>query len=73
MNKSEIVPSTGLGKVEQTKETVWIVQLEEDPETGDLVMPIPDGLLEAQGWKIGDTLEWDVDAATQDLSLKKAS
>ena len=42
-----------------TKQTTWIVELEEDPETGDLVMPFPPGLMEELGWKIGDTLTWE--------------
>jgi hypothetical protein len=54
-----------------TKETTWIVTLEEDPETGDLVMPLPDGLLEEAGWTIGDTLVWDVDVAEQTATLTK--
>ena len=36
----------------------YVVTLEEDPETGDLVMPLPDELLEEVGWKTGDTLNW---------------
>ena len=59
-------------KIEQTSETTWIITLEEDPETGDLVMPLPEGLLESQGWQIGDTLVWDVDetAGTATLTRK---
>jgi len=38
--------------------THWTVTIEEDPETGDLLLPFPDDLLETQGWKEGDTLEW---------------
>lgn len=44
----------------ETKPQTWIVDLEEDPETGDLVMPLPLGLLASMGWQIGDTLTWDV-------------
>jgi len=36
----------------------WIVTLEEDPETGDLILPLSDEILEGTGWKTGDTLEW---------------
>jgi hypothetical protein len=36
----------------------WTVTLEEDPETKDLIMPIPQDLLDMQGWKEGDELEW---------------
>ena len=36
----------------------WTITLEEDPETGDLIMPLTDEILESAGWKEGDTLEW---------------
>lgn len=39
-------------------QTHWVVELEEDPETGDLVMPLSPTMLEELGWNIGDTLEW---------------
>lgn len=38
--------------------TNWTVTVEEDPETGDLLLPLPQELLEAQGWVEGDELEW---------------
>lgn len=34
------------------------VYLEEDPETGDLILPLPDGMCDELGWEIGDTLKW---------------
>lgn len=36
----------------------WTVTLEEDPDTGDLVMPLPPDLLNQVGWDFGDTLIW---------------
>jgi bifunctional DNA-binding transcriptional regulator/antitoxin component of YhaV-PrlF toxin-antitoxin module len=36
----------------------WTISLEEDPETGDLIMPLSDEILESAGWKEGDTLQW---------------
>lgn len=36
----------------------WTVTVEEDPETKDLILPIPQELLDLQGWKEGDELEW---------------
>ena len=36
----------------------YLVTLETDPETGDLVLPLPDKLMEETGWKTGDTLDW---------------
>jgi hypothetical protein len=35
------------------------ITLQEDPETGDLILPFPEGMLERMGWDIGDTLNWD--------------
>jgi len=37
--------------------TSWTVTLEEDPETGELIMPLPPDLLNQVGWDFGDTLE----------------
>jgi len=37
----------------------WTITVEEDKETGDLVIPFPDDLLEAVGWKPGDKIYWN--------------
>jgi len=38
----------------------WTVTLEEaDDGSGDLVMPLPQELLDMQGWKEGDSLKWE--------------
>jgi hypothetical protein len=58
--------------MEPPTETHWIVELEEDPETGDLVMPLPPAMLEALGWKIGDDLTWNIDKTTKEVSLTKS-
>lgn len=36
----------------------WTVNLEEDPETGDLILPLNDDILEQTGWKTGDSIDW---------------
>lgn len=69
--QSKIDPSNIEPNVKKMSETTWIIQLEEDPETGDIVMPLPQELIEAQGWNIGDTLTWDVDAVDGAMSLTK--
>lgn len=33
---------------------------QEDPETGDLILPIPEPVLQALGWKEGDDVEIDI-------------
>lgn len=37
----------------------WTVSVEQDPETGDLILPLPQDLLDLQGWHTGDTLSWE--------------
>lgn len=46
---------------EKTSDTSWLIELEEDPETGDLLFPLPQEVLDGQGWMIGDTLTWNID------------
>lgn len=31
---------------------------QEDPETGEVILPLPPELLEQVGWKEGDQIEW---------------
>ena len=40
------------------KNKSWTVTLEEDTETGDLVLPFTQEILEELGWRDGDVLEW---------------
>ena len=58
--ENKIEPGSSEPNYTRSGETTWIVELEEDPETGDLVMPIPLEALAANGWGIGDTLTWQV-------------
>jgi hypothetical protein len=49
-----------------------IIELQEDPETGDLIMPLSDEMLAEAGWVEGDTLEWiDNKNGTYTLTKKK--
>jgi hypothetical protein len=34
---------------------------QEDPETGDLMLPIPQQLLDELGWREGDEIEFAID------------
>lgn len=48
----------------------WVITLEEDPETGDLILPFTDEILAEVGWKTGDTLQWtDLGNGSWSLSL----
>jgi hypothetical protein len=39
--------------------TKWTVTVKEaDDGSGDLIMPLPQDMLDLQGWQDGDILEW---------------
>ena len=48
----------------------WTVTIEEDPVTGDLLLPFTDEILADLGWQEGDVLEW-VDNKDGSWSLVK--
>ena len=50
----------------------WIVTVEEDPETGELILPLPEDMLKLQEWVEGDTLEW-IDNEDGSWSLQKVN
>ena len=38
--------------------THWVITVEEDPESGDVILPFPQDFLDQVGWSEGDTIEW---------------
>lgn len=40
--------------------TKWTVELQEDPETKELILPIPTDLLAQMGWSEGTDLWWEI-------------
>jgi len=69
--KSQIEPSVLEPKITRQSDTSWTVELVEDPDTGDIVMPLPAEALEANGWQIGDELTWGIDEHTRQVTLTK--
>ena len=45
-------------KIDNTR---YEVITQEDPETGDLLLPIPPELLKQMGWNEGDEITFDLD------------
>jgi hypothetical protein len=43
---------------------------QEDPETGDVILPIPEPVLKSMGWKEGDEIKIEL-GPNGELSLKK--
>lgn len=48
----------------------WTISLEEDPETGDLILPLNDDILAETGWKPGDRIDW-IDNKDGSWTMKK--
>lgn len=44
---------------------------QEDPDTGDLIVPIPPEVLKELGWKEGDEIELDLSNDGQTIYVKK--
>jgi hypothetical protein len=57
--------------IEKTGDASWRITLAEDPLTGELILPLPQELLDAQGWCEGDTMVWDYDEISGQAVLKK--
>lgn len=41
-----------------TKDNRWIVTVEEDPDTKELVIPFSPDMLAQVGWDFGDIIQW---------------
>lgn len=39
--------------------THWTIKVEEDPETGELILPFPPDLLSSVGWDEGTVIVWE--------------
>ena len=71
--KTEIEPSQLEPHWVKTGENSWVATLQEDPETGDLILPLPDDLMKSQGFEIGDILKWKDNKDGSFSIRKKAS
>jgi hypothetical protein len=38
----------------------YVITVDVDPETGELVLPFSDEMLAEIGWVVGDTLSWEI-------------
>jgi hypothetical protein len=57
-NQTKIEPSNLEPGWIKTGDNSWIATLQEDAETGDLILPLSDEIMESSGFKIGDILNW---------------
>ena len=71
--QSAIEPSQLEPQWVKTGENSWVATLQEDPATGDLILPLPDDLMKSQGFEIGDILKWKDNKDGSFSISKKAS
>lgn len=45
--------------VQKLSDNHWVVPVEEDPDTKDLVIQLPPEALSQMGWDFGDVIEWN--------------
>jgi hypothetical protein len=57
----------------KTGDNSWVATLQEDPDTGDLILPLPDEVMESNGFEIGDVLQWKDNKDGTFSFAKKAS
>lgn len=48
----------------------WVVDVKEDPESGDQILEFPDDLMMKAGWFPGDVIEW-IDNSDGTWTLRK--
>jgi len=71
--KTEIEPSQLEPHWVKTGDNSWVATLQEDPDTGDLILPLPEDLMKSQGFSIGDILQWKDNKDGSFSITKKAS
>jgi len=58
---------------------IYIVEVERDPKTGEMILPLPTKLVDAVGWSVGDQLSWgetliiEKGGKYEGLSIRKVS
>jgi len=57
----------------KTGDNSWVATLQEDPETGDLILPLPEEVMASNGFEIGDILKWKDNKDGSFSITKKAS
>ena len=57
----------------KTGDNSWVATLQEDPKTGDLILPLPDDVMASNGFEIGDILKWKDNKDGSFSITKKAS
>ena len=57
--------------VKKISDTKWVIEVEEDPETHELMLTFPPDALAQVGWDFGDELEWKINPLTHEVTIQK--
>ena len=49
----------------------YTVQIELDSKTGEMILPIPQELIDQMGWNVGDLLIWEEDGEFTGFTLRR--
>ena len=49
----------------------WILEVEKDSKTKELVVTLPPDALAQAGWDFGDELEWKINPLTHEVTIQK--
>jgi hypothetical protein len=58
-------------EAKKVSENKWVVEVEEDPQTHDLMLTFPPDALAQVGWDFGDELEWNINPMTHAVTIQK--
>lgn len=59
--------------MQNNTEQRWTVTIQEDPATGELILPFPPDMLAQVGWDFGDVLLWNQNEHGNFVLTKKDS
>lgn len=72
--ESSIELSTYEPLITKISDNKWSVQVEKDPTSDDLIIPLSHEMLTTLGWNIDDVIVWNIDETSGVCTLsKKAS
>ena len=57
--------------VKKISDTRWVIEVEDDPETHELMLTFPPDALAQVGWDFGDELEWKINPLTHEVTIQK--
>jgi hypothetical protein len=72
--ESKIISSIIESQYTKISDSKWTLQVEDDPLSDDLIIPLPAELMATLGWAVDDVIVWNIDEESGVCTIsKKAS